>query len=94
MALFRIAEEALNNTLKHAHASTVQVLLRAENGQVELEIVDNGRGFDPDGKPQGGMGLANMRERAAALGGRLELTSAAGQGTRVSLRMDSSSAAL
>jgi signal transduction histidine kinase/putative methionine-R-sulfoxide reductase with GAF domain len=89
VALFRIAEEALNNTLKHAHASTIQVLLRAENGQVELEIVDNGRGFDPEERPPGGMGLANMRERAAALGGRFEVTSAAGQGTRVSLRLDS-----
>ncbi len=56
VALFRIAEEALNNTLKHAHASVVQVLLRAENGQVELEIVDNGRGFDPGRQTSGRYG--------------------------------------
>jgi signal transduction histidine kinase len=87
--LFRIAEEALNNTLKHAHASAVQVALRAENGQVTLEIVDNGRGFDPAEKSHGGMGLANMRERAAALGGQYELASAAGQGTRVTVRVSS-----
>jgi len=67
--------------------------LRAENGQVVLEIVDNGRGFDPEGKSHGGMGLANMRERAAALGGQLELTSAAGKGTRVAVRMDNTGAA-
>jgi signal transduction histidine kinase len=87
-ALFRIAEEALNNTLKHAHASTVRVVLWAENGQLTLEIADNGRGFDPSRPPQGGMGLANMRERAAALGSQLELTSATGQGTRVAVRVD------
>jgi signal transduction histidine kinase len=85
--LFRIAEEALNNTLKHAHASTVRVTLRAENGRVTLEIIDNGQGFDPADKSHGGMGLANMRERAAALGGQLELDSVAGQGTRVTVRV-------
>jgi signal transduction histidine kinase len=87
--LFRIAEEALNNTLKHAHASAVQVALRAENGSVTLEIIDNGRGFDPADRAQGGMGLANMRERAAALGGQFELASTAGQGTRVMVRASS-----
>lgn len=86
--LFRIAEEALNNTLKHAHASAVQVSLRAENGQLALEIADNGRGFDPAQISHGGMGLANMRERAAALGARLELTSAAEQGTHLVVRLN------
>ncbi len=88
-ALYRIAEEALNNTLKHAHASAVQVTLRAKDDQFTLEIVDNGRGFDLSEPQKGGMGLVNMRERAAALGGQLELSSAFGQGTRVAVRIDS-----
>jgi signal transduction histidine kinase/putative methionine-R-sulfoxide reductase with GAF domain len=87
-ALYRIAEEALNNTLKHAHASAVQVTLRAEDGQFTLEIADNGRGFDLSEIPKGGMGLVNMRERAAALGGQLELSSRLGQGTRVAVRIN------
>jgi signal transduction histidine kinase len=88
MALFRIAEEALNNTLKHAQASAVQVVLRADDGQLILEIIDNGRGFDPSENPRGGMGLANMRERTAALGGTLEIVSTVSEGTRVAVRLD------
>ncbi|OGO36041.1 MAG: hypothetical protein A2W35_15155 [Chloroflexi bacterium RBG_16_57_11] len=88
LALFRIAEEALNNTLKHAQASAVQVSLRAENGRLTLEILDDGRGFDPSENPHGGMGLANMRERAAALGSALEISSTVGHGTRVVVRID------
>lgn len=83
MNLYRIAEEALNNTLKHAGATTVLVVLRFADGTAHLEIADDGRGFNPDAQPTGGMGLANMRERAAQLGGELFIESGIGQGTRV-----------
>ncbi len=89
MALYRIAEEALNNTLKHAEASTVAIKLAREAGRFTLEIQDDGLGFAPgiqDGR--GGMGLANMRARAAELGGELHLFSAPGQGTRVTVTFE------
>ncbi|MFM8323159.1 MAG: GAF domain-containing protein, partial [Chloroflexota bacterium] len=84
MGLYRIAEEALNNTLKHAHAATVGVWLLCDGQALRLEVADDGRGFDPQvGGSAGGMGLANIHERAAALGGQVQILSAPGQGTRV-----------
>jgi signal transduction histidine kinase len=82
-ALYRIAQEALNNALKHAEPSSVTVTLRLE-GQVELVIADDGSGFDPgavDGA--GGIGLDSMRERAEEIGGVLTIDSAPGEGTRI-----------
>jgi signal transduction histidine kinase len=87
-ALYRIAEEALNNALKHAAATSVRVWLRGEGDHVELEVTDNGRGFDPDATgDRGGMGLANMRQRAERLGGSLTVHSILGQGTMVKARL-------
>jgi PAS domain S-box-containing protein len=81
---FRIAQEALNNSLKHASAKSVTVLLRTDTERIELEVADDGRGFDPDGvRDQGGMGLVSMTERAAGLGASLAIHSAPGSGTRV-----------
>jgi signal transduction histidine kinase len=83
-ALYRIVLEALNNTLKHSLATTVTVDIRINDEQAELEVTDNGQGFDPQvGQNKGGMGLNSMRERAERLGGRLELISTPGQGTKV-----------
>ncbi len=86
--LYRIAQEALNNALKHGQPSSVTVTLRIEgplvDRRVEIEIVDDGSGFDAgavDGA--GGMGLVSMRERAEKIGGRLTVNSAPGEGTRV-----------
>lgn len=84
--LYRIAQEALNNALKHAHAGSVLVSLRLGEDCVELEVRDDGRGFVP-GETTAGMGLANMRERARALGGELEIASAPGEGTAVRVRV-------
>jgi signal transduction histidine kinase len=81
--LFWLVIEALNNALKHAQATAVQVTLRFLEHGIELEVQDNGIGFDPDRVPVGGMGLNNMHARAAALGGTLTITSERGQGTRV-----------
>jgi PAS domain S-box-containing protein len=81
--LYRIALEALNNTLKHAGATAVTLGLRVSDGQVILEVTDNGCGFDPSNANTGGLGLSSMRERAERVGGILTLCSAVGQGTTV-----------
>jgi signal transduction histidine kinase len=82
--LYRIAQEALTNALKHAFASSVLVQVRAEEQVVSLEVVDDGRGFDQDSAAEfGGLGLVTMRERAEELGGTLTITSIPGQGTRI-----------
>lgn len=82
--LYRIAQEALNNTLKHAQARHIDVYLRWEPSPMVLEITDDGVGFDPAvARQQGGLGLQGMEERAAQLGVRLSIQSQSGQGTRV-----------
>jgi signal transduction histidine kinase/ligand-binding sensor domain-containing protein len=87
--LYGVAQEALNNTLKHAHAGKVSVSLRQEGGAVRLEIVDDGVGFDPQAaQAQGGMGLRGMAERAEQMGGGLEIQSAPGEGTGVKVTVD------
>jgi len=82
--LYRIVQEALNNALKHASAGTVRVAVVARDGHLEVSVTDDGVGFDP-GADTAGLGLATMRERAAALGARLEVRSAPGRGTSVRL---------
>ncbi len=83
-ALYRIVQEALNNALKHAAASAVTVTIHAEDQAAEIEVVDDGTGFDPQtANAGGGMGLTTMRERAEKMGARLEVESAPGQGTTV-----------
>jgi PAS domain S-box-containing protein len=84
--LYRIAQEALNNALKHAHADSVRVRLRLAADSVELEIRDDGRGFDP-AESTGGLGIPGMRERARALGGEFGISSAPGEGTAVRVRI-------
>ena len=83
-ALYRIAQEALNNALKHAAPTSVEVSIRADGKHVELEVADDGQGFDLDAAGTGGgMGLISMRERAERLGGTLQVISATGEGTKV-----------
>ncbi len=87
--LFHIIQEALNNTLKHAAASMVRIRLHVQDGAMQLEIADNGKGFDPaEAAAGGGLGLTGMRERVELLGGHINLDSAPGRGTiiRVTLR--------
>ena len=86
--LYRIAEEALENTRRHARAHAVRLSLQASDGVVRLTIEDDGVGFDPSQtarslRPGSGFGLVGIRERARLLKGRLELESAAGAGTRL-----------
>ena len=80
--LFHIAQEALNNALRHAQATAISIRVREENGHINLSIHDNGIGFDPDA-PTAGMGLINMRERARGIGGDLAIAVEPGRGTTV-----------
>lgn len=87
--LYRIALEALNNILKHAEATTVTVHLCADAAGVDLEVVDNGKGFEPDSvMSRGGMGLLSMRQRVERLNGKLTIQSTPGEGTRVKVRLE------
>jgi signal transduction histidine kinase len=88
VALYRIAQEALTNTVKHAAASKATVTLYSVPGRVELSVQDDGRGFDLASAPPGGLGLRNMRERAAAVGALLEIETGPGEGTRVRIRWE------
>lgn len=83
VALYRIAQEALQNIAKHAKASRAWVLLQLSPGAVALEIRDDGRGFDATRVPADHFGLQIMRERMAAVGGGVTLESQPGQGTRL-----------
>jgi signal transduction histidine kinase len=92
--LYRIAQEALNNTLKHAEAEAVTVTIRSDGETLSLEIVDDGRGFDPEAaRSGGGMGLVSMEERAAQLGGELVIKTVPGEGTRVKVTVGARGAA-
>lgn len=87
-ALFRIVQEALANVSRHSGVRSVEVRLRYDDGGVALEVRDGGRGFNPQARrdPRA-MGLQSMAERAEALGGSLNVHSAPGQGTAVSVAM-------
>jgi signal transduction histidine kinase len=82
-ALYRIAQEALQNSVKHAHATVVELRLRELTTEMMLEVIDNGVGFNPEQPFPGHMGLQSMRERVAQLRGTLEITSAAGHGVQI-----------
>ena len=85
--LYRIAQEALNNVVKHARASSVRVQMTDSERGIRLEIVDDGVGFDPTGNFPGHLGLRSMRERAARIGAVLDVESAPGRGARTSVRV-------
>jgi signal transduction histidine kinase len=83
VALYRIAQEAMNNVVKHANASQIMVCLCCEPERIELVISDDGCGFDPAAVPPGHMGLEITRERAGAIGASLEIASEPGTGTQI-----------
>jgi signal transduction histidine kinase len=84
MALFRIAQAALNNTAQHARAKQVRVFLERVEGRVKFEIRDDGVGFDVErALASGRLGLTAIRERAEAIGGSLRIESSAGSGARI-----------
>ncbi|MBE0663418.1 MAG: HAMP domain-containing protein [Bacteroidales bacterium] len=86
--LYRIAQEALNNVVKHAKASQVKVSLLKEAGSVQLVIEDNGRGIDQEKECKGkGNGLYNMRERVNLLRGTMDVKTASEKGTTISIHL-------
>ena len=90
VAVYRIAQEALNNVRKHAHARTVQIELAPVAEGIECRIRDDGVGFNahaPASAAGEGIGLLGVRERLAALGGSLAIDSGPGRGTMLSLRI-------
>jgi two-component system sensor histidine kinase UhpB len=85
--LLRIANEAFNNIERHADAQRVKVSLQPANNHLTLTVADDGRGFTADEVSGDRFGLQGMRERAEMIGGRLQVTSAVGQGTMIQLTM-------
>ncbi|HVD02024.1 MAG TPA: sensor histidine kinase [Candidatus Dormibacteraeota bacterium] len=83
LGLFRIAQEALNNVSRHAAAERVTVRVRFLEDEVRLAVSDDGAGFTPGQAAESSLGLAGMSERAALLGGRLEVISAVAKGTTI-----------
>nr|BFD90157.1 sensor histidine kinase [Kitasatospora sp. Xyl93] len=92
VALLRIAQSALGNTVRHAGATRAEVTLSYMEGEVALDVYDDGAGFDPAAAAgraggDGGFGLPSMRARARALGGGFTVESAPGQGTTVAVQL-------
>ena len=86
-ALYRIAQEALHNIVKHARANVVVLRLARQANEIILQVRDNGRGFDQAGHFPGHLGLRSMHERVSKMGGTLTIESVPGQGTCVGVRM-------
>jgi PAS domain S-box-containing protein len=86
-ALYRIAQEALHNVVKHSRAKHASVRLRIESDVLAMEVVDDGEGFDPSGPYPDHFGLQSMRERAESRGGEFHLESRPGEGTTVRIRV-------
>lgn len=85
--LLRVVQEALHNVAKHAHARTVTVAMSEDSGRLKLTVADDGVGFDVTASFPGHLGLTSMRERVAALGGELQVTSEHGRGTTVNVAL-------
>ena len=83
--IYRIVQEALNNCSRHAQAKTVQVSVRGEDGQILLDVQDDGSGFDP--QRVRGLGLLGMEERVRHLGGKFEIDSKPGRGTTLHIAL-------
>ena len=91
IAVFRAAQEAITNVLKHADATQLEISLQGENGKVRLRVEDNGQGFEPESASQKeapSWGLQIMRGRMEAIGGHVQIESEPGQGTRVTFEIE------
>ncbi len=87
LCLFRVAQEAVQNALKHSGAHEVIVHLRGQNDSLFLTVTDSGVGFDVDAVAGKGLGLISMRERLEPMGGTLDIHSKPGRGTRLEIRV-------
>jgi signal transduction histidine kinase len=85
LALFRVAQECMENVRKHSQAQRAKVGLTYQDGQIALSVADSGCGFPARGER--GIGLAGMRERVEAVGGAITVDSAPGQGVRIEARI-------
>jgi signal transduction histidine kinase len=91
IALFRIAQEALNNVAKHARARCIDIKLENQNSHCILSVSDDGVGFDggtgSKSRRRPGLGMVTMRERTQAIGGTFEVETTPGHGTRITVRV-------
>ena len=87
--IYRIVQETLTNCARHAAARKAEVSLRETDSALEVRVHDDGRGFDPRARRQGGLGLIGIEERVRELGGDLHIESAAGKGTTLTVRFAS-----
>ena len=81
--LYRIAQEAVNNAVRHAEAAAIDIALTADDGGIRLTVTDDGKGIEVRAGAAEGMGLRTMRYRASVLGGTLDITAGPGRGTKV-----------
>ncbi len=86
-SLYRIAQEALHNTVKHARAANVKIKLGRDSEGITLEVSDDGVGFDANADFPGHLGLNSMRERVSRQGGTLEIASVQGKGVQIFARV-------
>jgi signal transduction histidine kinase len=85
--IFRIAQEALHNVIKHAHATQIDLQLDQTNGMLILDVKDNGRGFEISNAYPGHLGLRSMQERVDQAKGSIEIQSSPGQGTTIKVQI-------
>jgi signal transduction histidine kinase len=83
VCVYRIAQEALQNAVRHSGASNIDVALIAEDGHLTLRVRDEGNGFDPLSSQESGIGLITMRERVELSGGKLHVDTGSGDGTTI-----------
>jgi signal transduction histidine kinase len=83
LAIYRVAQEAVLNAIRHADTHAIRVSVHTAADEVRLVVADDGRGFDPRTVGARSLGLLGMEQRATAVGGRLTVDSAPGRGTRI-----------
>ena len=83
VCLFRVAQEALRNIVRHAGAHSARVSLAPKDGGLQLLVIDDGAGFEPKNGHSAGLGIASMRERVREVGGKFSIRSEPGAGTTV-----------
>ncbi len=91
LCVYRFLQESLSNASRHADATEINVVMGIDGASVDVEVADNGRGFDPQAptrvRDDGGQGLLGLSDRAATLSGKIEITSKPGKGTKIRLRL-------
>jgi two-component system, NarL family, sensor kinase len=88
VTVYRTAFELVNNALKHADAPTINIQVVQQSDRVALTVHDNGKGFDAGAYKTAGHGLINIENRAAAYGGNMDILSAPGQGTEITVEFN------